>query len=164
MSQLAYEEAADCWARALRVVETMAAADESVPCDLLLRLGDARWRAGETKRARETFLAAADVARKLDRPLEFARAALGYGAGFGYFGYAVTANETLVALLEEALTRIGAGDGVVRVRLLARLAVEHYYTGEAARREALSREAVQMAERIGDPSARFFALYSLRWA
>ena len=56
------------------------------------------------------------------------------------------------------------GDSVLRVRLLGRLAVELYYSDELDRRIALSRDAVEMARRLGDRGALLVALYSRHWA
>ena len=48
-------------------------------------------------------------------------------------------------VLEEALTALGAEDSPLRARLLARLALELYYSGDPERRLALSEEAVELA-------------------
>jgi predicted ATPase len=50
--------------------------------ELLLSLGDALARAGEQVRARETFLTAAELARRDGSAEHLARAALGYGGRF----------------------------------------------------------------------------------
>ena len=54
-------------------------------------------------------------------------------------------------LLEEALAALGDDDSPLRARLLARLALELYYSGDPERRLALSEEAVDLARRLGDP-------------
>jgi predicted ATPase len=56
--------------------------DERIRCDLLLSLGDAQARAGDPATAKETFLAAAELARRTGSPDRLARAALGYGGRF----------------------------------------------------------------------------------
>ena len=48
----------------------------------------------------------------------------------------------------------------LRVRVLARLAVELYYTDQVERRAALGQEAVEIAQRLGDPTSQLIALYS----
>ena len=71
-----------------------------------------------------------------------------------------------VAMLEEALAALGDEGSPLRARLLARLALELYYSGEPARRLALCEEAVDIARRLGDPrtlatclDARHYALW-----
>jgi tetratricopeptide (TPR) repeat protein len=50
--------------------------------ELLLSLGDALARAGDQERARETFMTAAELARRSGAAEHLARAALGYGGRF----------------------------------------------------------------------------------
>src|SRR5204863_7329133 len=47
----------------------------------------------------------------------------------------------------------------LRVQVLARLAVELYYTDQVQRRAALGQQAVQLAQALGDPAAQLIALY-----
>src|SRR2546428_13991980 len=89
-----------------------------------------------------------------------ARAALGYGAGLGGFGFVDRADDALIGYLEEALAALDQEDSILLVRVRARLAVELYYTSAAQRRASLSQEAVEMAERLGDKSVQLVALYS----
>ena len=96
LAMLAYEEAAELFARALE------AAEERGP--LLLARGDALLRAGEPAAARAAFGEAAALARRAGDAELLARAALGYA------GLAVTIidlDEEAVALLEEALADAG---------------------------------------------------------
>jgi predicted ATPase len=64
LSQLAYEDAALHYERALEMLELGAAADPE-RCKLLLDRGDALVRAGDVDAARASFLEAADIARRL---------------------------------------------------------------------------------------------------
>jgi hypothetical protein len=84
--------------------------------------------------------------------------------GLGGFAYSDLADEVLIGLLEEALNTLPEGDSPMRVRLLARLAVELYYTNHSKRREALSAQALAMARRLGDPEAELVAHYSRHWS
>ncbi|MBI3304302.1 MAG: AAA family ATPase, partial [Deltaproteobacteria bacterium] len=61
---LAYEEAVAHYQRALQALE-LKAPDARQRCELLLDLGDARAKAGDTSQARATFQQAAAVARQL---------------------------------------------------------------------------------------------------
>jgi tetratricopeptide (TPR) repeat protein len=147
-------------------------------CDLLLALGETQWRAGDTPRARETFTQAASIARRLHDPNRLAAAAVGYGEGLGAYEFAEGADDVLVGLLEESLAALDswrprrarrrhrrAGDSPqaatarLRVKVLARLAVELYYTDQVERRAALGQKAVELAKALGDPAAQLIALY-----
>jgi DNA-binding SARP family transcriptional activator len=162
LSQLAYENAAGMYERALE-------ASTDVPprarAELLLELGEVLLRFGDVAGSRERFDAAAATGRELgDRGL-LARAALGRS------GLSVTVlgvDPVNVALLEEALSLLGGGDEALRAQLLARLAIEVYYEPPAARREELSANALELAraaattDSLGDAlSARHVAMWSV---
>jgi hypothetical protein len=109
--------------------------------------------------AREALEEAAGQARASGAPVRLAEAALAYGALLvddGLEGGAVSG--PLVALLEEALSGCPPGDGPWRARLLARLALELYFSTEHDRRHALLDEAEAMARRLGDEGAIAAAL------
>jgi eukaryotic-like serine/threonine-protein kinase len=163
---LAYEEAGVHYERAL---ELLGAADEvsrERRCELLLRLGDARWRAGDTRAARASFEQAAELARRLGDGQMLARAALGYVIGLGGFLLFARfeAGETGIGLLEEALAALPDEDGPLRARVLAHLAVEMYSTNEVERRLEVSTEAIAMARRLEDSAALVTALHARHWA
>ncbi len=165
LSLVAYEEASAHFERALQAYGLQDRADVPRRCDLLLALGTAQSRAGNAAGARETFLRAASLARRLDTPERLARAALGYGAGLGGFEFGVV-DDTLIGLLHEALAALGDGDGSLKARILGRIATELYYSDRAAERVRLAADAVAMARRIGDRatiastlSARYLTLW-----
>jgi tetratricopeptide (TPR) repeat protein len=165
VDQLAFEDAAGHFERgleALELVEGDVAEDQR--CKLLLGLGAAQSKAGDFAESKESFQAAAELARRLGDAEKLAHAALGFGEGLGGIGYAVTTDPETVKLFEEALAGMSEEDSPLRVRVLSRLATELYYTPGVDRRDALTREAVEMADRIGDPESRLFALYSRLWA
>jgi hypothetical protein len=169
VEQLAFEDAAGHYRRALHSLDLLGSADDGARCDLLLALGDAQTGAGEGAAARETFLRAADLARGLEAPERLARAALGVGTGFqGFWGYgAGLIDEPLVGLLEESLAALGSEDSALRALVLGRLAVALYWSPLGARRAAISRlgaDAVAVAERVGDPAVLLLALASRHWA
>ena len=67
-ARLGYEEAAGHYrARAARRSRAAAQADADRRCELLLALGEARWATGETERAREACLQAAELGRARGR-------------------------------------------------------------------------------------------------
>jgi tetratricopeptide (TPR) repeat protein len=154
----AYEQAAAEYQRALHAWK-FAGPDESVRCELLLRLGAAQARAGDYQQAKESCLRAAEISRRLGAPEQLARAALGFGERQVEAGLV---NRQLVALLREALDGLRPQDDPLRARLLARLSLEYTFSDEANRAESLSREAVAMARRLADPAALRSAL-DTRW-
>jgi len=125
--------------------------------ELLLSLGDALARAGEQVRARETFLAAAELARRDGSAEHLARAALGYGGRFVWSR--AWGDPHLVPLLEEALALLDDAESDLRVRLLTRLAAGPLRdTVPPEPREVMSEAALRMARRLGDRAALAYAL------
>jgi tetratricopeptide (TPR) repeat protein len=160
--QLAYEESVRLFTMALRSHEYQTDADAETRCDLLLALGDAQTRAGDAVAAQQSFVRAADIARQAGWADRLPRAALGYG---GRFVWEPDRERTqpLSRLLEEALGKLPE-DSPLRACVLARFAcaVGWYWGGpvEARRqlKEVRSREAVELARRLGDPATLGWAL------
>jgi len=160
LRQLAYEQAVRHYKDAQDILDQ----HESAPAglaELLLKLGDAQRWGGDLSTGRGTFHRAATLARQMlaAGPSAvavsiLARAALGY-ARVSETG---RVDHDLVGLLEETLVVLGEADSSLRSRLLARLAVGLYFSGDRERREAYSREAIAIAERLGDRSALVNAL------
>ena len=123
--------------------------------ELLLSLGDAQRRAGESDAARETFAHAAALARRLRSADMLARAALGFG---GIGRGRISVDHDWIALLEEALVALGDRDSTLRARVQACLAMALYWSDSPERRDGLSRDAVAMARRLGDTATLAFAL------
>jgi DNA-binding SARP family transcriptional activator/tetratricopeptide (TPR) repeat protein len=161
LALLAYEEAARLYETALEALELQRRMVPVSRCELLLALGDALAKAGNTPEAKDTFLAAADLARSSRLPEHLARAALGYG---GRFQWLRAGNDRrLVPLLEEALAALGE-ESALRVRLLARLAGALRDQPSLEPRSSLSRQAVEIARRLGDPDTLGYALVNLAMA
>lgn len=158
LGMLAYEEAARLFLVSLRILDSMESPDDAIRCELLLALGDADGRAGDTPRSKETYRQAARLAEALGLPHQLGRAALGYGGRLSW--EASRDDEHLVPLLETALAALGDEESTLRVRLLARLAGGPLRdsTADAERRKSLGAEALAMARRIGDPSTLAYAL------
>jgi eukaryotic-like serine/threonine-protein kinase len=163
---LAYEEAGLHYERALGLMGAPQDGPGCRRCELLLRLGDARWRSGDTRAARVTFEEAAALARRLGNGEMLARAALGYVIGLGGFLLFARfeAGMTAVGLLGEALEALPEEDSPLRARLLARLAVEMYSSNEVERRLEVSAEALEMSRRLDDAEALVTALHARHWA
>ena len=150
-SALAYEEAVRLYQMALQAHGREEPPDAMLGCELLLALGDAQTRAGDTPAAKQAFLLAAELARRTRQTGGvMARAALGYG---GRFLFNVSRDDPrLRPLLEEALTDLGDGDSELRAMLLARLAAGPLRDEPSReRRASLSVQAVDIARRLGDP-------------
>lgn len=153
---LAYEEAVRFYSMALQAFELTPAADLALRGEILLALGDAEARAGDLDRARATFLRAAETARRTGAASQLARAALGYG---GRFVWARAGNDPhTVPLLQDALVMLGESDDQLRVRLLTRLSGALRSSPDREQSDALSRQAVEMARRLGDVATLGYAL------
>jgi DNA-binding SARP family transcriptional activator/tetratricopeptide (TPR) repeat protein len=151
---LAYEDAAALLRRAGSMLERRGGAVER-RAEIQCALGETLQRAGLGDEAGQALLRASKLARAAGRSDLVARSALGFG------GVGVTilgADPGLVSKLEQALAAIGPDHPELRVRLLARLAIELAYEPDPARREALSTDALALARRTGDPAALAAAL------
>jgi hypothetical protein len=124
--------------------------EERVRLRLLLALGRAEANAGAVEPAREAFERASRIAAALGDAESLAAGALGYGRVISDVG---AVNPTTVALLEQAEGALSERDSALRVEVLAQLANALRFSPEASRREALSRAALEMAQRLGDATA-----------
>ncbi len=163
MRALAYPEAELHYERALEAAALGGHGDRERRCELFLALGEVKNRLGEFDKAQLRFLRAAKIARRLDAPERFGRAALGY-AHTQHYGIV---DRIAVELLEEALDRLPGNDGALRAQLLGRLAVRLDPATEQARSVACLDEAIAMARRLGDRGALAWLLTlsaSINWS
>jgi DNA-binding SARP family transcriptional activator/tetratricopeptide (TPR) repeat protein len=116
--------------------------------DLMVRLGDAQHRAGETQ-ALDTLEAGARLARQSDAHDALVRAA--FAADHGFMRIDAGAPEYL-ATVEAALAVTDPADVATYARLRALLARSLMYTPDAARRLAAAHEALELATEHGDPT------------
>jgi hypothetical protein len=144
-ASLAWEDAALHLERALELETLPDAGDPDERCELLLRLGEMRLRAGHPGFS-EAFARAADAARGRSST-QLARAAIGYA---GRYYEAGVVDTTLIELLREALAEIGNDEQDLRARLLARLAEILHFAGQEEASLALARESVQIAHDLAD--------------
>jgi DNA-binding winged helix-turn-helix (wHTH) protein/tetratricopeptide (TPR) repeat protein len=156
---LAYEDAVAHYERALQVLALQHPVDEARRCDVLLALGEAWWKAGEPRKAREAFYRAAVCGRHCESPERLARAALGVGR---WVEMGVV-DRAQVGLLEEALAAIGPSDSSLRAKLLGSLAHALRWSSRHDRRASLSRQAVAMARRVRDMATLAWTLDSTHW-
>ncbi len=156
----AYEEAVALYHRVLEVQSPLNAAEDREHCDLLIALGEAEWRVTGAAAARGAFLEAAEIARRLGDAARLGRCALGF-AGEGsqiFWVESGVVDPVIVGLLEEALAAIGDRDPSLRSQLLARLAMDLYFSSSRERCDALSAEAVALARREAKPRVLVAAL------
>jgi class 3 adenylate cyclase len=144
----ALEEAARHYERALSALEAADPVDQVRRCELLLSLGDAQFWSGTLPQFRQTFRQALTLARELQLPEQFARAAQ-FLEGFLAPGIVY---EEHVSALEEALSLLSNEDSVLRADVMIRLAGALRWAKSVERRDQLCREAAEMARRIGDPA------------
>jgi tetratricopeptide (TPR) repeat protein len=153
---LAYEEAVRLYVTALDALDLVDRDNDELKCELLLAAAEARTRAGDSRAAKGTFLEAGTLARRLGLARHLARAALGYSGRIVWAR--PSGDEQLVPFLEEALGALSDDDIDLRVVLLARLAGALRDEPARERRDAISREALELARRTGNPSDLAYVL------
>lgn len=150
----AIEMAAEHYRQALSLVT-----DDRERGELALALAEVQLRSGELEEAHAALDTTIELARAEAQPTLLARAVLAKGGvGVSVFD----PDETLVALLEEALAALEGEHPALRARLLARLAIEVYYVSSPEHREQLSEEALALAREAGEPEALLDALNARR--
>ncbi len=162
-ASLAYEDAAFHYEQALQALESRPGR-EAQRCELLLELGQMRRQISDLTSAKETYQKAADLARKLAPQVGKLRAVTLLGrAALGFAGEWISTvgmvDYPVVALIKEALLTLGEGDPALRARLLARLAMELWFSAPQDHKERLMHEAVSCARRSGDDTALAHTLH-----
>ncbi|MCU0669147.1 MAG: AAA family ATPase [Myxococcota bacterium] len=155
----AFEQMATHYAQALDALDHAEPIDAVRRLETLLALGEALRLSGDRGRRRSVFERAMAAARTLERPVDFARAAI----GFCDLSEWAPRDAEARGALEEALDRLGAEAPVERARVLVRIA----YLGASGRRdpesEATARRAIEEARCAGDPDALQEALYTFHF-
>ncbi|HTJ76458.1 MAG TPA: BTAD domain-containing putative transcriptional regulator [Acidimicrobiales bacterium] len=141
---LAHDEAVRHYRSALGLLPP---GDTAARADLLMALGEAEKRSGDPAH-RRTLLDAAQVAGALGDPQRMARAAVANSRGFWSATYSVDGER--VSALEAALAALPPEDDRLRACVLANLAVELVYAGDAHAVRQRSDEALAIARRLGD--------------
>lgn len=159
MSSFAYIEAARLCRTALDVVGSTGAIDPALRCELLLNQAKAQCWSGEYVGFRDIFKEASEIARTLNRPDLLAQAILGYATLGSEAG---TTDQFTVRLLQQALAAIGFDNDALKAMLLARLADEIRWSAVPAEVAAVARQALEVAEKAGDPVA-MLAVLAMRY-
>ncbi len=156
MEQLAYEDAVDVYGRALEVLELMDDPDEALRCSLLLALGGAEMKSARVADARDAFERAAESARRLDDTDSLVGAAI----GIAMMSDAGRLDEKLLALLDEALDRIGDERTARRAALLSAKSAEMYWVdNDISESTRLVNEAIEIAREVDAPTTLAAALH-----
>ena len=145
--QLSYEQAAAHYRRTAELIDAVDPARlQRRRCDLVIAQGEAERQAGDPA-YRRTLLEGARLARQMHDPERLARAALANNRGTISSTQGV--DRERASVLRAALDAYDGADSPTRAALLALLAVET--VTDAPLRDRLSRDALAMARRIGDP-------------
>jgi class 3 adenylate cyclase len=154
MGQLAYEEAAELYERALEVLELSDQPDEARRCALLLSLGRAHTAAARFAEARGAYERAAASARALGDTDSLVDATI----GISILTEAGSVDQPLLTLLDEALDAIGPERSARRAALLSAKSQEVYWIDAQGQAAPLSADAIEMAREAGDPHTLAAAL------
>ncbi|HEX4338024.1 MAG TPA: AAA family ATPase [Polyangiaceae bacterium] len=150
----AYEDAVIQYGRALSALAFMPDPPRELGCELLLAQADAAWGTDEpTEKVQERFVTAANAARACGSSTLLARAALGrsgYRDALGDYRDISIVDDVDIRLLTEAAAAIGPEPSEMRALVLSRFALAVRLTRGFATANALSQEALEMAERSGN--------------
>ena len=147
---MAHEDAAEQFERALQVLEMEEQPDEGQRCELLLALGDALAKAGDTAKAQEIFLQAAEIARPEARRGRFRP---GHPRLWGSVPDRWERSDDCMGMLDEALANLPEGDSALRASSWPGAPGSCTSPKTGDQNPAISREAVEMARRVGDLAA-----------
>lgn len=118
--------------------------------ELVRLLAEVRILSGDDARGQEAAREAAELARTIGSAVLLARSALTYGLSYSV-GFT---DQVMVQLLEEALATLPPGDSALRARMLARLAAALTSSRDMNPPMQIAREALAMAQRLGDDRTR----------
>lgn len=152
----AFEDAVLQYGRALSALAFVSNPPRELACELLLSQAEAAWGTQEpTEQVQQRFVTAANAARSAGCAALLARAALGrsgYRDALGDYRDISIVDDVDIALLTEACTALGPEATDLRALLLSRLALAVRSSRGHAAADALSCEALETAERLGNPA------------
>jgi tetratricopeptide (TPR) repeat protein len=153
-------EAATQYRRALQVAAIVEEPQPDLVLTLTIKLGEVLNGIGDPQ-SRGLLLRAAAMAREATDPAALAEVAL---AMIRYGGVpAPGADPEFIAIVQEALVALGPEPGPLRARTLAALSEDLTFT-DPGRALELLREALDIAERLGDPDTLGHVLLAYRLA
>jgi len=158
LERFAFADAAGHFEDALRALGP--AADHLRRCDLLLRLAEARFRAGAGEACKQAYREAGAIALDRRDGARLARVALGLAGPWSFIGGAL--RKEVVDFLNAALEHLGAGTEALRSRVLAALSLEICFVGDLAHPDAMGRRAIELARSAADERALVEALLARR--
>lgn len=156
--RFAYRAAVQLWEQAIGCLDQAGDGPPRERLELVLGLVRALALAGQLPQARSYRQDAVRAAVPLGDPVLLARVITSFDVPRVWFSREDgRADQELVAIVEQTLTRLPPGEGALRCRLLITLAFE--LEGDAAEHGyQASAEAVQLARRLGDPALQTIAM------
>jgi tetratricopeptide (TPR) repeat protein len=154
------DDAARHYQGALDALESARCCDDGARADLFAQLADVLEDVGQR---REQARRGLELARSIDAAKPFARCVLAF-AGSPQPFRDVVCDQRVVALLEEALARLGAEESAQRARILARLAEELTFSDQPERMEDVAGQALALARRLPDRAVLAYVLRTTHWA
>jgi DNA-binding SARP family transcriptional activator len=150
--QLAFEVAADHWARVVETLEQSRPADRIARIDALTSLAASSYRAELVDPAKQAVLAAIDLADKAGDPERMGRAAVLLNAPNTWppQGYGVVESEVVEAL-ERTIAALPPDDHDTRARVLSALAFASSYSPDPDMIDRVTAEAIAEARAGDDP-------------
>lgn len=146
---LAFEEAAGAYERALEVLELREGTDPQLQAELLLAAGDSL-HAITDPRGRELLLAAEQLGRSVDDVSILAEVLVSLSRNV-FNRSDVSPDQHEIALGDFVLERESSLDPGLLARVLSALSVELFWSDESERMRQLSDRALDIARRHGDP-------------
>ena len=156
LERLAFEDAVAHYQRALQSLAFTEREDGKLKAQLLMAQGTAAIKTTAVSDSKELFREALALANQIGDVRLAARSALGYSRA-GSMGQAADQSER-IAMLEEAMEKLGESDDVLRARLCSELASALAWGENIERRDRLSDEALALSRESDDPEGRLEVL------
>jgi len=161
-ADLAYEEAAAHFERALEALELQEPIDEALRGHMLMAAGDALYQIADPRG--ETLLLAAEESGRIRDDMQLlANVSIGLGTSIFVRATAVVDAHN-VALAEHVLARADLLTPDLHARVLATYALELFWTDAQRRRIELCDQALAIARELGDPRVLAHVLHSSSYA
>jgi tetratricopeptide (TPR) repeat protein len=133
-----------------QVLSMVSETDTASRAPILLEIGEQDLLSADLVTARDSFRGAIEAARATGDSVTAARAALGFAGGDVGFGWEIGGDDEAVGLLSDGLETLGDKEPRLALRMTFRLSFLLLYTEEDETVERLSRQAGELAARLGD--------------